>query len=250
MHKQHENPWGGHGRGHWGGRPQFGGPGGDHYGGRPQCPPEQESGEQEMFGGHHGHGDRHRHKFGPGGGFPGFPGFGRGGFPGGPGGFGPAGFGRGGGRGERFLEQGDLRWLVLDLIAAQPRHGYEIIKAIEEMLGGAYSPSPGVIYPTLTFLEETGLIDSAAQGNKKLYSITDEGTTALVDNADALNVIKARIGEVKSRFGGAPAPELARAMGNLQSALQIRLHKGELTPEALAAITAAIDKAACEIERS
>src|ERR1700678_2981821 len=83
------------------------------------------------------------------------------------------GFGRGHGRGERPFEQGDLRWLVLDMIATQPRHGYEIIKEIEDMMRGRYAPSPGIVYPTLTFLEETGLIASEAQATKKLYTITD-----------------------------------------------------------------------------
>ena len=185
------------------------------------------------FGG--GPGGRHGFGFGFGPG-PGFgPGFGRGG---------------GGGRGERFLEQGDLRWLVLDLIDKQPRHGYEIIKAIEEMMGGQYSPSPGVVYPTLTFLEETGLIDSEAEGKKKLYNITDDGKAALAENAESIAALRGRIDQIKARFGGAPAPELSRAMGNLRSAIQIRMSKGELSPEALATITAAIDRAAGEIERS
>jgi len=106
---------------------------------------------------------------------------------GGPHGRGPQPFdfgrGRGPGRPERPLEQGDLRWLVLDLIAAQPRHGYEIIRAIEDMMNGHYTPSPGVIYPTLTFLEETGLISSEAQATKKLYTLTEEGRIALEANA-------------------------------------------------------------------
>lgn len=167
----------------------------------------------------------------------------RGGFPG-------EGFGRGPGRPERLLEQGDLRWLVLHLIASQPRHGYEVIKAIEDETGGNYAPSPGVIYPTLTFLEETGLVVSETQGSKKLYSLTGEGKAALEENLQAVETIKARIGEARSRFGGPPAPEMRRAMENLRAAIQVRLSKGELTPESLAKITAAIDRAAGEIERS
>jgi DNA-binding PadR family transcriptional regulator len=160
------------------------------------------------------------------------------------------GFGRGPGRGERPLEQGDLRWLVLDLIAAQPRHGYEIIKAIEEMLNGHYTPSPGVIYPTLTFLEETGQIAGEAQGAKKLYTVTDEGRAALEANAAEIQAVRDRLAAARGRFGGPPAPEMMRAMGNLRAALQVRLAKGELTSESLAAITAALDRAAGEIERS
>ena len=160
------------------------------------------------------------------------------------------GFGRGPGRAERPLEQGDLRWLVLDLIAAQPRHGYEIIKAIEEVLNGHYTPSPGVIYPTLTFLEETGLIASEAQANKKRYSLTDGGRAALEANASAVQAVRDRIESARVRFGVAPAPEMRRAMDNLRVAIQVRLGKGELSPEALATFTAALDRAAGEIERS
>jgi len=169
-----------------------------------------------------------------------------------PHGRGPGGGGFGGGppRPERLLEQGDLRWLVLDLIATQPRHGYEIIKAIEDMMSGHYTPSPGVIYPTLTYLEETGLITGEAQGAKKLYSITEEGRSALTANAEALQAIRTRIEAIRTRFGDDSAPELRRAMGNLRTAIQIRLSKGELSKESLSIITAALDRAANEIERS
>ncbi len=160
------------------------------------------------------------------------------------------GFGRGGGRAERLLEQGDLRWLVLDLIAAQPRHGYEIIKAIEEMTGGHYTPSPGAIYPTLTYLEETGLIVNEATATKKCYRLTDEGQLALDAHAAEILAVRSRLEEARLRFGIIPAPELMRALDNLRSAIHVRLSKGELSPASLAAITAALDRAASEIERS
>jgi len=160
------------------------------------------------------------------------------------------GFERGHGRGERPFEQGNLRWLVLDLIAAEPRHGYEIIKAIEDLMKGRYAPSPGIIYPTLTFLEETGLIAGEAQGTKKLYSITDEGRASLETNAEAVGAVRERIEAIRQRFGSAPPPEMFRAMDNLRSAMQVRLSKGEISPESLATITAALDRAAGEIERS
>jgi DNA-binding PadR family transcriptional regulator len=159
-----------------------------------------------------------------------------------------------GGRGRegrgRFLEQGDLRWLALDLISEQPRHGYEVIRAIEDALHGNYAPSPGAIYPLLTMLEETGLIDGESQGNKKLYRLTEAGREELDANKAQVEAVKTRFAEVAGRFGGGPAPELFRAMGNLRGALQVRLSKGELSPEALAKITEAIDRAAREIEQS
>ena len=133
------------------------------------------------------------------------------------------------------LEQGDLRWLTLDLIAAQPRHGYEIIKAIEDALSGHYTPSPGVIYPTLTLLEETGLIVGEAQGSKKLYRLTDEGRAEVEAHAADIRAARSRLQEANTRFGGSPAPELFRAMNNLHAALQVRLAKGELSADALGA---------------
>lgn len=162
------------------------------------------------------------------------------------------GFGGGRGHGQpgRPLEQGDLRWLTLDLIAAQPRHGYEIIKAIADALHGQYTPSPGVIYPTLTLLEETGLIAGEAKGAKKLYSLTEEGRAEVQAHAAEIRAARARLAEAGARFGGSPAPEVVRALNNLRAALQVRLAKGELSAQALNAITAALDRAAGEIERS
>ena len=97
--------------------------------------------------------------------------------------------GRGGGRGDwfrvgRMLAQGDLKLLALALIAEQPRHGYELIKLIEDKTRGAYSPSPGVVYPTLTFLEEAGYVTAESEGAKKRYTITDEGRAYLEKNRD------------------------------------------------------------------
>lgn len=86
----------------------------------------------------------------------------------------------------RMLASGDLRLVALFLIEQQPRHGYDLIKAIEEHSKGFYSPSPGIVYPALTYLEEAGYVTSAAEGNKKLYTITEEGRTHLNDNREAI----------------------------------------------------------------
>ncbi|GGF43863.1 PadR family transcriptional regulator [Youhaiella tibetensis] len=117
-------------------------------------------------------------------------GFGGRGGPGGPGGAG--GFGGDWGRfGDnlrigRMLASGDLRLVALYLIEEQPRHGYDLIKAIEEKSHGLYSPSPGVIYPALTYLEEAGYATASQEGNKKAYTITEEGRTYLNDNREAV----------------------------------------------------------------
>lgn len=116
-------------------------------------------------------------------GFMGHKGPGRGGF-GDDGEFGPRG---------RFLGQGHIRLLVLSLIESEPRHGYDLIKQIEEMTGGAYAPSPGVIYPTLTFLEEAGFTATTSEANKKLYSITDEGKAHLDEHREHVRMILERL---------------------------------------------------------
>lgn len=127
--------------------------------------------------------------------------FGRGG-----GGFGPFGHGgRGGGRGGpgdmfragRMLADGDLKLITLSLLAEAPRHGYDIIKALEERTSGIYSPSPGVVYPTLTFLEEAGYAASAADGNKKVFSITEAGQAHLADNREMIDGVLEHL----ERFG-------------------------------------------------
>jgi DNA-binding PadR family transcriptional regulator len=115
--------------------------------------------------------------------------------------------GPGGGGGDwfrvgRMLAQGDLKLLALALIAEQPRHGYELIKLIEEKTSGAYSPSPGVVYPTLTFLEEAGYVTAESDGAKKRYTITEEGRAYLEENRDVADMVLERlaaIGEKLSR---------------------------------------------------
>jgi len=79
----------------------------------------------------------------------------------------------------RLFDHGDLRFILLRMIADKPAHGYDLIKALEERMGGGYSPSPGVIYPTLTLLEEQGFADVSPEGGKKLYQVTEEGLAFL-----------------------------------------------------------------------
>ncbi len=160
--------------------------------------------------------------------------------------------GRGGRSGlGRFFAHGDLRLVILHLIAEKPRHGYEIIKAIEEHVGGAYSPSPGVIYPTLTLLEELGHVTVAAgDGAKKLHAITPEGQAYLESYRPAVDALLARMAEASRAHGGGPAPQILRAMENLKLALRMRLSAGPLSQEQVNAVAAAIDAAAIGVERT
>ena len=162
----------------------------------------------------------------------------------------PDGRGGRGGRGSRVFDHGELRLVVLALIAESPRHGYEIIKAIEERLAGSYSPSPGVIYPTLTLLQELGHATVEEHDDKKRYTITAEGQRYLTEHKDAVDAALARMKEVNARHGGGPAPQIIRAMENLKLALRLRVSRGPLTEEQLLAVAAAIDAAALAVERS
>jgi DNA-binding PadR family transcriptional regulator len=155
------------------------------------------------------------------------------------------------GRGGRFFDRGDLRFVLLQLISEKPSHGYELITAIETKLGGMYSPSPGVIYPTLTLLEELGYVRSeTGDGTKKLYTITPEGQAFMQANRSQLDAILGRMAEHSQTYGGGPAPEILRAMQNLKLALSIRLGRGPLIADQVRTITAALDRVAGEIEHS
>ena len=110
--------------------------------------------------------------------------------------------GMGGGemmRAGRMLAQGDLRLIALALIAEQPRHGYEIIKVLEDKTAGWYSPSPGIVYPTLTYLEEVGYLTSQPEGAKRLYTITPEGRAHLEENRDFVDAVLERLGAMGER---------------------------------------------------
>jgi DNA-binding PadR family transcriptional regulator len=160
------------------------------------------------------------------------------------------GFGRHGRRPGRVFGQGDLRLVLLKLIADKPSHGYELIKAVEEAVGGAYAPSPGVVYPTLTLLEDMGYVRQQpdADGAKKLYAITPEGEAHLGEQAKAVEAIFDRMAEVAAANRGRSAPQVLRAMQNLNTALRYRLGRGPVTEAQVQAIAAALDAAARAVE--
>ncbi len=160
--------------------------------------------------------------------------------------FGGRGFGPRGGR-PRMFEQGDLRYVVLKLLAEKPAHGYEIIRMVEERFGGAYAPSPGIVYPTLTLLEEQGLIAVVeTDGPRRLYGLTAEGRAELERSSADIERVFARMSELRQRMGGGAAPEILRAMENLKTALRLRMDRGESAD--LSRITAILDGAARAVE--
>lgn len=166
--------------------------------------------------------------------------------------------GLGGGRGDgprggRVFGHGGLRFVLLQLIADKPSHGYELIKSIEDRLGGAYSPSPGTVYPTLTLMEEQGYlsVEEADAGGRKRYRITDAGSTFLEENRTTADAMLARMqGGVDGAGprGGRP-PQVTRAIENLKLAMRMRLSREALTPEQANAFAAVLDRAAQQLEQ-
>jgi DNA-binding PadR family transcriptional regulator len=166
---------------------------------------------------------------------------------GGRGGGGPFGRHRGGpfgGRGPRMFDPGALRLVVLGLIAEEPRHGYDIIKALEARFQGAYSPSPGAIYPMLQMMEEADLVVSQADGNKRLYSITDQGRAYLKENAEDLARISAQIDEVAQ----GEDVSLGEEVREVAKAVYMRLRRGQFTREQARKARDILKKARREIE--
>ncbi|RUR70161.1 PadR family transcriptional regulator [Variovorax guangxiensis] len=159
--------------------------------------------------------------------------------------------GRGGGG--RVFGHGGLRFVLLQLIADKPSHGYELIKAIEERLGGSYAPSPGVVYPTLTLLEEMGYlsVDTADGSGRKSYSITGSGREFLAANREMADAMMARMSggvDGAGPRGGRP-PQVTRAIENLKLAMRMRLTGAPLTDQQAHEFAAVLDAAAQQIER-
>lgn len=166
--------------------------------------------------------------------------------------------GLGGGRGPRggggrIFGHGGLRFVLLQLIADKPSHGYELIKSIEDRLGGAYSPSPGTVYPTLTLMEELGYltVEEADAGGRKRYRITDTGQAFLAENRATADAMLARMNGGVDGAGpraGRP-PQVMRAIENLKLAMRMRLAREALTPAQANAFAAVLDHAAQQLEQ-
>ena len=168
----------------------------------------------------------------------------------GRGGWGGWGGGRRGRDRKRMFSGGELRLVLLKLIADQPRHGYELIKAIEDMTGGEYAPSPGVVYPTLTMLEDMGLIaEKKSKDSKKVFEATDEGRAHLEENPEEVDELIERLeGHGHQRRRG-QRPEIGRAIGNLMTALRNRIAHEGWNDELLEEVVDILDEAAQRIER-
>ncbi|NUO38653.1 MAG: PadR family transcriptional regulator [Gemmatimonadaceae bacterium] len=163
--------------------------------------------------------------------------------------FGAEGRPRGRWRGGRMFEQGDLRYVVLRLLEEKPRHGYEIIKALEERFGGNYAPSPGVVYPTLQLLEDLGYarVVPGVEG-KKTYEITDEGRAYLAENRETVDSIFDRISKLVGHFLDEPMTEVHAAFRTVGKATYSRATDAVQSPAVLRQIVDILTRAAKEID--
>ena len=161
-----------------------------------------------------------------------------------------SGGGRRGRRSRRMFESGELRLVLLKLIADEPRHGYDLIRAIEELTGGEYAPSPGVVYPTLTLLQDMGLIEEApGEGPRKAFQVTEDGRKHLEERADEVEALFDRLEDLKPDAPRSAGPVLGRAVKNVMTALSHRIGREGFDDELLHEVAAILDEAAQRIER-
>ena len=145
----------------------------------------------------------------------------------------------------------ELRLVLLKIIAETPRHGYDLIREIETQTGGAYAPSPGVVYPSLTMLQDMGLIVKAvADGSRKAYAVTPEGTELLVDKQAEVEALLGRITQIGTAQHHTGRSPVRRAVHNLHVALQDRVSRSQGDDDLMHQIAALLDEVAQKIERS
>jgi DNA-binding PadR family transcriptional regulator len=152
-------------------------------------------------------------------------------------------------RGGRMFEQGGLKFVILRLLDEKPRHGYEIIKELEERSGGRYTPSPGTVYPTLTMLEEMGFASAAVEeGGKKVYSITDAGRQHLAENKGAVDEVIDRLAQVGASIFGEQMRPAHEAMGAVGRAyMHVTMHR-TADPAYVTNVVDILKRAAAELD--
>lgn len=145
-------------------------------------------------------------------------------------------------------ERGVVRWLVLDSIATQPRHGYEIIQAISDKSGSAYKPSPGVVYPTLQMLEELGHARTAARGDRKVYEITSEGRTELAGHADDVREFYEGHADASWENHAEDVAHVMKRVGRVVRLFKRAMHRGSLRPATMRRARGILDDALAKLE--
>jgi DNA-binding PadR family transcriptional regulator len=148
-----------------------------------------------------------------------------------------------------MFDAAELRLVLLELMAHRPRHGYDLIREIERMSGGVYAPSPGMIYPTLTMLEDLSQIEATSStGARRLFVLTEAGKRYLATHSNELKAAFARLKLLQSETAQTEASPLRRALQNLSTVLELRLD-GSMDKQTLFAVIDLIDDAARKIER-
>jgi DNA-binding PadR family transcriptional regulator len=145
-------------------------------------------------------------------------------------------------------ERGEVRWLILDALRDEARHGYDIIRIIEERSGGAYRPSPGTVYPTLQMLEEMGLVRAVDRDAKKAYELTDAGREELEAHKDDVEDAYARFSEASPHEAARELRELARWLERLMRVVGRSMRHGGISPRKRQQIEKVVRQAASEIE--
>lgn len=157
-------------------------------------------------------------------------------------------FSRGPRRRRRVFQRGDLKYMVLGLLEAQPMHGYEVMQRLEEESGGFYTASPGSVYPVLQMLEDQGYVRSQEQDGKRVYQITAEGRTYLNEHRDRLEDVTDRVGDFASMFGGRGMGDLTRTFVRLAQVSFERAMEAAGDPEAVSSLREVLERAARDVE--
>ena len=161
-----------------------------------------------------------------------------------------AGFGQGSGRKRRMFAQGELRLALLALLAEEPRHGYELIKAVESLTGGSYAPSPGTVYPTLAMMVDEAIIAELDDDEaRKAYRVTEEGAAELEERAEEADALMERLAAYGQNDENGAPQDLFRAAGNLANVIKHRAKAGALGDDERQEIVDMIDELAKRIER-
>ena len=160
------------------------------------------------------------------------------------------GFGERRRHGRRVLSSSELRLIVLKLVAEEPRHGYDVIRAVEDLTNGEYVPSAGVIYPALSVLQDMGLVSEAAsEGTRRAFAVTEAGSAELADKAETVTALFDRLGGLAGKSDERDMAPIFRAMENLKVALRARAYRGDVTQAMVHDMAGIIDEAAQRVER-
>jgi DNA-binding PadR family transcriptional regulator len=148
------------------------------------------------------------------------------------------------------MDAEELRLVLLSLLSEQPRHGYDLIRGIEDLTGGAYAPSPGVVYPALSLLADMSLVEEAeSEGTRKVFVITDAGTVDLADKTEQVQAVLARLKALANEEARVDVTPVRRAMDNLRTVLKTRLSKEDADKDMVHDIAERLDALAQDVER-